>query len=107
MKPLKHSEHAPARRPHRATDLLRQHHAEIDDLFRRLGVAELCEREDLSVRLAQLLVAHGVIEKELAYPLLARIAEAEILRAYEEQAIIEQCLAKLCEVKTTHKTFSA
>ena len=38
---------------------------------------------------------------------MAKIAEEQVLRAYEEHAIIEQCLAKLCEVKPNHRTFEA
>jgi len=88
-------------------DLLRDQHAEVDTLFRQIDEAAVHRRQDLSDRLSRLLVAHAAIEREIVYPALAKIAEHEILRSYEELAVIEQCLAKLCEVKVNDRTFEA
>jgi hypothetical protein len=52
-------------------------------------------------------VAHATIELEIFYPALAGTAEAAVLAATEELAMITQCLAKLLEVKTTDRTFAA
>lgn len=78
----------------KATDLLKQQHRELDQLFiDLLSVTDPQERKSVREELALKLVAHTTIERELFY---AELEHTDTLaEAYEEHAIIDWGLQRL------------
>jgi hemerythrin superfamily protein len=75
----------------KATDLLKQQHREVEELFERIENAEAREKKALFEELATNLVAHDAIEREIFYPACERqMGDEEILReALVEHGLVE------------------
>jgi len=94
----------------KATDLLRQQHREVEELFRQMQSAEdEEERGALREELANALAAHTSIEEEIFYPAaMEAIGPAGRVReALEEHAIADFALYRFTNVSTTDETFAA
>jgi cobalamin biosynthesis Mg chelatase CobN len=90
----------------KATDLLKQHHRELEQLFiDLLSVADAQERRNVREELALKLVAHTTIERELFYAELERTDT--LAEAYEEHAIIDWGLQRLLAADLRMDTFRA
>jgi hypothetical protein len=83
----------------KATELLRQQHDDVKELFKALAKADPAEQAALRSELADALAAHSAIEQEIFYPAAREILGDEpILReSLEEHGIIEFCLVKLLD----------
>ncbi len=93
----------------KATQLLRMHHQDIDQLFDRLEAARDSERNERRDELCATLVAHSVIEREQFYPMCAptEAFDNEISQALEEHAIVEWTTQRLLAVSTDDPSFAA
>jgi hypothetical protein len=90
----------------KATDLLKQHHRELEQLFiDLLSVADAQERKSVREELALKLVAHTTIERELFYAELERTDT--LAEAYEEHAIIDWVLQRLLVADLRAESFRA
>jgi hypothetical protein len=80
----------------KATDLLLKQHREVDELFEKLEDAEPIEKKrEIFEELAQTLVAHDAIERELFYPACEKElgADDDILgESLVEHGVVEFCL---------------
>ncbi len=94
----------------KATDLLKQHHREVEELFREIETAE-DETEKVSLReeLANALAAHTAIEEEIFYPAAMEVLgpSGRIREAFEEHAVADYALYRLMSVSVGDETFSA
>lgn len=81
----------------KATDLLKRQHAEVKELFEKLGRAEPAYKPGLRTEIADALAAHAAIEQELFYPAAGEaLGDVPILcECLEEHGVIEFCLVKL------------
>ncbi len=92
----------------KATDLLKSQHEEVDDLFSRIESAGDREKMQLREELADKLVAHSVIEKEIFYPEAAEALEEEELgESLEEHALTEYQLRRFLEARPGDADFDA
>ena len=94
----------------KATDLLKQHHREFEELFREIESAEdEDERASLREELANAIAAHTSIEEEIFYPaaMEALGPGARIREAFEEHAVADFALYRLMSVSVGDETFSA
>jgi hemerythrin superfamily protein len=93
-----------------AIDMIQQHHREIEELMRQVGIEEDDEqRAALRVELADMLAAHTVIEEELFYPAALRCLgpSARVLESLEEHAMVDFALHRFVSVSVADDTFSA
>ncbi|MDI3291099.1 hemerythrin domain-containing protein, partial [Polyangium sp. 15x6] len=94
----------------KATDLLKQHHREVEELFREIeGAEDEDERASLREELANALAAHTAIEEEIFYPaaMEALGPSGRIREAFEEHAVADFALYRLMSVSVGDETFSA
>lgn len=94
----------------KATDLLKQQHREVEDLFRQLETAEDDEeRSSLREELANKLAAHTSIEEEIFYPAAMEAIgpTARVREALEEHAVADFALYRLLSVSPSDETFQA
>lgn len=94
----------------KATDLLRQQHREVEELFRQIQSAEdEEERASLREELANALAAHSAIEEEIFYPaaMEALGPGGRIREAFEEHAIADFALYRFMHVSPSDESFAA
>ncbi len=92
----------------KATDLLKEHHQEVEELFERMSQAESDEISALRDELVATLVSHSAIEEELFYPRAGRrSAPPPIPTSYEEHALVDVMLQKLLSAEPGDETFHA
>ncbi|HVK66696.1 MAG TPA: hemerythrin domain-containing protein [Polyangium sp.] len=94
----------------KATDLLKQHHREVEELFREIeGAEDEDERASLREELANALAAHTAIEEEIFYPAAMEVLgpSGRIREAFEEHAVADFALYRLMSVSVGDETFSA
>jgi hemerythrin-like domain-containing protein len=78
----------------KATELLQKQHREIEQRLERLRAAAPEDEGAIRKELADLLVAHTVIEQEHFYPAIRDVAPERILEAIEEHGLAEYALAR-------------
>ncbi|WP_437712919.1 hemerythrin domain-containing protein [Sorangium sp. So ce448] len=93
----------------KATDLLKEHHQEVEELFERMSQADSDEIGALRDELVATLVSHTAIEEELFYPASREALGASplILTSYEEHALVDVMLQKLLSTEPGDETFHA
>ena len=91
----------------KATELLLNQHREVDKLFEKLEGAEDADKKALREELAQNLVAHSTIEKEIFYPAVKQAMPDLIGEAYVEHGLVEYSLSQLLSTRTNDESFKA
>ncbi|WP_437975149.1 hemerythrin domain-containing protein [Sorangium sp. So ce295] len=93
----------------KATDLLKEHHQEVEELFERMSQADSDEIGALRDELVATLVSHSAIEEELFYPESREALGASPLipTSYEEHALVDVMLQKLLSTEPGDETFHA
>ncbi|WP_437896113.1 hemerythrin domain-containing protein [Sorangium sp. So ce124] len=93
----------------KATDLLKEHHQEVEELFERMSQADNDEISALRDELVATLVSHTAIEEELFYPESREALGASplITTSYEEHALVDVMLQKLLSTEPGDETFHA
>ncbi|WP_437811788.1 hemerythrin domain-containing protein [Sorangium sp. So ce1078] len=93
----------------KATDLLKEQHQEVDELFERIAQADGDEISALRDELVANLVGHAAIEEELFYPQTREALGASPLipTSYEEHSLVEIMLQKLLSTEPGDETFHA
>ncbi|WP_437316268.1 hemerythrin domain-containing protein [Sorangium sp. So ce385] len=93
----------------KATDLLKEQHREVDELFERIAQADTNEIGALRDELVASLVGHAAIEEELFYPATREALGASPLipTSYEEHSLVEIMLQKLLSTEPGDETFHA
>ncbi len=93
----------------KATDLLKEQHQEVDELFERIAQADSNEISALRDELVASLVGHAAIEEELFYPQTREALGSSPLipTSYEEHSLVEIMLQKLLSTKPGDETFHA
>jgi len=94
----------------KATDLLRQQHREVEELFRQLQSTEdEEERASLREELASNLAAHAAIEEEIFYPAAMEAigTGGRIREAFEEHAVADFALYRFLHISPSDETFAA
>lgn len=93
----------------KATDLLKEHHQEVEELFERMSQADNDEISALRDELVATLVSHTAIEEELFYPESREALGASplITTSYEEHALVDVMLQKLLSAEPGDETFHA
>jgi hemerythrin superfamily protein len=94
----------------KSTDVLKQQHREIEELFRQLRAKDADDdRETLRHELADMLTAHTEIEEELFYPAAMDLLgiQCRALEATEEHVAANFVLSRCMSVKVTDVMFSA
>ncbi|XXX75974.1 hemerythrin domain-containing protein [Sorangium sp. So ce134] len=93
----------------KATDLLKEQHQEVDELFERIAQADSNEIGALRDELVASLVGHSAIEEELFYPESREALGASPLipTSYEEHSLVEIMLQKLLSTEPGDETFHA
>ncbi|WP_437608105.1 hemerythrin domain-containing protein [Sorangium sp. So ce834] len=93
----------------KATDLLKEQHREVDELFERIAQADTSEIGALRDELVACLVGHSAIEEELFYPATREALGASPLipTSYEEHSLVEIMLQKLLSTEPGDETFHA
>ncbi|WP_437277794.1 hemerythrin domain-containing protein [Sorangium sp. So ce375] len=93
----------------KATDLLKEHHQEVEELFERMSQADNDEIGALRDELVATLVSHSAIEEEIFYPESREALGASPLipTSYEEHALVEFMLQKLLSTEPGDETFHA
>lgn len=88
----------------KATDLLKDQHQEVRQLFAKLErTDDGSEREELRELLAEMLVAHSAIEKEIFYPAIE--PSDLVAESFEEHAVVEWCLQRLLATDAEDEEF--
>ncbi len=90
----------------KATELLKEQHAEVRSLFERLLKGN-GESKELLKKLATSLSAHMAIEQELFYPAVLKVKEDLVLEGYEEHAVARFALKRLMKTSPSDQTFKA
>ncbi|WP_437763484.1 hemerythrin domain-containing protein [Sorangium sp. So ce281] len=93
----------------KATDLLKEQHQEVEELFERMSQAGSEEISALRDELVATLVSHTAIEEELFYPESREALGASplIATSYEEHALVDVMLQKLLSTEPGDETFHA
>lgn len=93
----------------KATDLLKDQHKKVDELFERIPLADSEEIGALRDELVAILVAHSAIEEEIFYPASQEVlgASSLISASYEEHALVHVMLQKLLSAEPGDETFHA
>lgn len=85
----------PTKRPDDVLTLLTSQHAEVDDLFEKLGDND-GDRRALFAKLADTLAAHATVEETIFYPLVMSKETSDLLHeSVEEHLEIKRVLADL------------
>src|SRR5216110_299716 len=92
-----------------ATDLLKEQHAEVKELFEQLEQAEdEDEKQALFQELADNLAAHATIEERIFYPAAYAKKTKELLtEAVEEHLAMKRLIADLLAMTPDHENFDA
>jgi hypothetical protein len=90
----------------KATELLKQQHDDVKELFRQLERAD-GQVGSLLEKLANNLSAHMVIEQELFYPAVLSADQDLVLESYEEHAVARFALKRLLKTEPSDQTFFA
>jgi hemerythrin superfamily protein len=97
----------------KATQLLKQQHREVEQLFGKVAKAERpAERKKLAGEIASKLEVHTTIEEEIFYPAYRESSETKksdelTLEAFEEHHVVKLVLAELPEVDPADESFEA
>ncbi|WP_437957175.1 hemerythrin domain-containing protein [Sorangium sp. So ce119] len=93
----------------KATDLLKEQHQEVDELFERMSQASGNEINALRDELVANLVGHAAIEEEIFYPesRAALGASPLIPTSYEEHSLVHIMLQKLLSTDPGDESFHA
>ncbi|WP_437287155.1 hemerythrin domain-containing protein [Sorangium sp. So ce406] len=93
----------------KATDLLKEQHQEVDELFERMSQASGNEINALRDELVANLVGHTAIEEEIFYPesRAALGASPLIPTSYEEHSLVDIMLQKLLSTDPGDESFHA
>jgi iron-sulfur cluster repair protein YtfE (RIC family) len=97
----------------KATELLKDQHAEVKDLFRRLEKTEDgTDRREILDTIAESLHGHMVIEEEIFYPAVrggvqSKKTEEMVPEAYEEHHVVKLLLAELPDIDPEDERFAA
>jgi hemerythrin superfamily protein len=96
----------------KATDLLKQQHKDVMDLFEEIEEAEDREsRRDLMEHIVAQIKVHSKIEEEIFYPAVRGLgiqkAEEMILEALEEHHVVDLVIADLPRVDPEDERFVA
>jgi hemerythrin superfamily protein len=94
------------------TDLLRQDHEKVMELFERyeaLGDRAHAHKSDLFEKIREALTAHAAIEEEIFYPEVASLgieeARERVREAREEHAIVKQLLNEISALAPDEEEF--
>ncbi|WP_434043882.1 MULTISPECIES: hemerythrin domain-containing protein [Sorangium] len=93
----------------KATDLLKEQHQEVDELFERMAQASGNEINALRDELVASLVGHAAIEEEIFYPESREAIGASPLipTSYEEHSLVHIMLQKLLSTDPGDESFHA
>jgi hemerythrin superfamily protein len=97
----------------KATELLKQQHREVEDLFERVEKTDdPDERMELAGEIASKLNVHTSIEEEIFYPAYreqsqTKKGETLTLEAFEEHHVVKLVLAELPDIDPSAETFEA
>ncbi|XXY54783.1 hemerythrin domain-containing protein [Sorangium sp. So ce269] len=93
----------------KATDLLKEQHQEVDELFERISQAGDNEISALRDELVANLVGHAAIEEEIFYPETRETLGASPLipTSYEEHSLVHIMLQKLLSTELGDESFHA
>ncbi|XYH97047.1 hemerythrin domain-containing protein [Sorangium sp. So ce1128] len=93
----------------KATDLLKEQHQEVDELFERISQASDNEIGALRDELVANLVGHAAIEEEIFYPETREALGASPLipTSYEEHSLVHIMLQKLLSTEPGDESFHA
>ncbi|WP_437733148.1 hemerythrin domain-containing protein [Sorangium sp. So ce1335] len=93
----------------KATDLLKEQHQEVDELFERMSQAGDDEIDALRDELVAKLVSHTAIEEEILYPESREVLGASPLipTSYEEHSLVSIMLQKLLSTEPGDESFHA
>ncbi|AUX48282.1 hypothetical protein SOCE26_098140 [Sorangium cellulosum] len=93
----------------KATDLLKEQHQEVDELFERISLAGGNDIGALRDELVTRLVGHAAIEEEIFYPETREALGASPLipTSYEEHSLVHIMLQKLLSTEPGDETFHA
>ncbi|WP_437674912.1 hemerythrin domain-containing protein [Sorangium sp. So ce131] len=93
----------------KATDLLKEQHQEVDELFERISRAGGNDIRALRDELVTRLVGHSAIEEEIFYPETREALGASPLipTSYEEHSLVHIMLQKLLSAEPGDETFHA
>lgn len=93
----------------KATDLLKEQHQEVDELFERISQAGDNEISALRDELVANLVGHAAIEEEIFYPETREALGASPLipTSYEEHSLVHIMLQKLLSTEPGDESFHA
>ena len=94
----------------KATELLKQQHREVEQLFERIEGGEEPIQE-LMEELADNLCAHAVIEEQLFYPTVKRSVDEDgvdlVLESFEEHALMKVALQRALATGIDEEPFKA
>ena len=91
-----------------ATELLKQQHKEVKELFEEYEGAEESEKQELFERIADDFAAHGEIEEKIFYPAVYVGPLKEKLReAVEEHLECKRLVADLLKMEPSDEQFDA
>jgi hemerythrin superfamily protein len=77
----------------KATELLKQQHRTVDDLFKKFEKAGDEQQPDIFLEIAGTLVAHDAIEREIFYPACEKaLGDEDILK----ESLVEHGLVEFC-----------
>jgi hemerythrin superfamily protein len=91
----------------KATELLLKQHRDVDQLFEKLEDADDADKKAVREELAQTLIAHSAIEKEIFYPAVKQAMPTLVGEAYVEHGIVEYALSQLLSTRVNDETFTA
>ncbi len=91
----------------KATQLLKEQHGEVKDLFSQFEEAEdASEKRELFVQIADALSAHATIEEKIFYPSVKVPQTEDILReSVEEHLSAKRVIADLLDLDASDETF--
>jgi hypothetical protein len=84
----------------RATNLLREDHNKVRELFgeyERAMAEHWATRQSLAEEICMQLEVHSHVEQEIFYPAIQRLDAALVAHALEQHHAIDQCIARLKE----------
>lgn len=91
-----------------ATDLLKEDHDKVKDLFEQFEKAkdqatkdEIADKVDLELRV------HSMIEEEILYPVLPKSDSDMVAEAFEEHGVVEELLNELATMDLEDEQFDA
>lgn len=94
-----------------ATDILKQHHREIEELLQQLKYPNepVKTRENIRIELVDVIAAHSVTEEDLFYPVALDLlgSSCRVLEATDEHSAIGFLLVNLMTMNVTDEGFGA